>query len=121
MHPGRHPELHTNGNKSAVDLEPSVCRVLVFLTCEWALVADFSYFGNLANHQPKTNYVDQLQKRLLLTRVAYLKLICSRLTGLPYRDPSIQIIPTLGPKVCKYYPHWAIWIPRAILASDTIP
>ena len=33
---------------------------------------------------------------------------------LPYypRDPSIQIIPTLGPKVCKYYLHWAIWIPR---------
>ena len=28
------------------------------------------------------------------------------------RDPSIQIIPTLGPKVCKYYLHWAIWIPR---------
>ena len=31
-----------------------------------------------------------------------------------YRDPSIQIIPTLGPKVCKYYLHWAIWIPREI-------
>ena len=31
----------------------------------------------------------------------------------PYpRDPSIQIIPTLGPKACKYYLHWAIWIPR---------
>ena len=29
-----------------------------------------------------------------------------------YRDPSIQIIPTLGPKVCKYYLHWANWIPR---------
>ena len=29
-----------------------------------------------------------------------------------FRDPSIQIIPTLGPKVCKYYLHWAIWIPR---------
>ena len=28
------------------------------------------------------------------------------------RDPSIQIIPTLGPKVCKYCLHWAIWIPR---------
>ena len=28
------------------------------------------------------------------------------------RDPSIQIIPTLGPKVCKYYLHWAIRIPR---------
>ena len=24
----------------------------------------------------------------------------------------MQIIPTLGPKVCKYYLHWAIWIPR---------
>ena len=30
------------------------------------------------------------------------------------RDPSIQIIPTLGPKVCKYYLHWAVWIPRGI-------
>ena len=29
-----------------------------------------------------------------------------------HRDPSIQIIPALGPKVCKYYRHWAIWIPR---------
>ena len=28
------------------------------------------------------------------------------------RDPSTQIIPTLGPKVFKYYLHWAIWIPR---------
>ena len=28
------------------------------------------------------------------------------------RDPSLQIIPTLGPKVCKCYLHWAIWIPR---------
>ena len=22
-------------------------------------------------------------------------------------------LPTLGPEVCKYYLHWAIWIPRA--------
>ena len=29
-----------------------------------------------------------------------------------YRDPSIQIIPRLGPKVCKHPLHWAIWIPR---------
>ena len=28
------------------------------------------------------------------------------------RDPSIQIIPTLGPKVCIFYLRWAIWIPR---------
>ena len=28
------------------------------------------------------------------------------------RDPSMQIIPTLGPNVCKYYLHAAIWIPR---------
>ena len=28
------------------------------------------------------------------------------------RDQSIQILPTLGPKDCKYYLHWAIWIPR---------
>ena len=27
------------------------------------------------------------------------------------RDPGTQIIPTLGPKVCKYYLHWAIWVP----------
>ena len=30
------------------------------------------------------------------------------------RDPSIQIMPTLGLRVCKYYLHWAIWIPRAV-------
>ena len=28
------------------------------------------------------------------------------------RDPCIQITPTLAPKVCKYYLHWAIWILR---------
>ena len=27
-----------------------------------------------------------------------------------YKDPSIQTIPTLAPKVCKYYLHWAVWI-----------
>ena len=32
-----------------------------------------------------------------------------------YRDPSIQIIPILGPKVCRSYLHWAIWIPRETL------
>ena len=25
---------------------------------------------------------------------------------------SIQVTPTLGPKVCNYYLHWAIGIPR---------
>ena len=28
-------------------------------------------------------------------------------------DPCIQIISTLGPKVCRYYLHWALWILRA--------
>ena len=28
------------------------------------------------------------------------------------RDPSIQIIPTLGATVRECYLHWAIWIPR---------
>ena len=23
-----------------------------------------------------------------------------------------KIVPTLGAKVCKYYLHWAIWIPE---------
>ena len=27
-------------------------------------------------------------------------------------DPSMQIIPTLDPKVCKCYLHWVIWILR---------
>ena len=36
-----------------------------------------------------------------------------------YRDRSIQIIPTLGPKVCKYDLHWAIWIPREMDRSHT--
>ena len=26
------------------------------------------------------------------------------------RDPSIQRLPRLGPKVYVYYLHWAIWI-----------
>ena len=33
------------------------------------------------------------------------------LKGFP-SDPSMQIMPTVGPEVCKYYLHWAIWIPR---------
>ena len=36
------------------------------------------------------------------------------------RDPSIQIIPTLVPKVCKYYLHWAFWIPRLCLFRRVI-
>ena len=28
-----------------------------------------------------------------------------------YWDPSMQLIPMLGIKVCKYNPHWAIWVP----------
>ena len=28
------------------------------------------------------------------------------------RDPSTQIIFTLGPIVCRIYLHWAIWIPK---------
>ena len=30
------------------------------------------------------------------------------------RDPSTQIIPTLGLKVCRHCLHWAIWIPRVL-------
>ena len=33
-----------------------------------------------------------------------------------YWDPSIPIIPTLGPKICKYYLHWAIWTPRECIS-----
>ena len=33
--------------------------------------------------------------------------------NLPW-DPSTQILPTLGPKVCNHYLHWAIWSLRAI-------
>ena len=29
-----------------------------------------------------------------------------------YKNLGIQIIPTLDPKVYRYYLHWAIWIPR---------
>ena len=32
------------------------------------------------------------------------------------RDPCIQIIPTFGPKVCRYYLHWAIWILRVLVS-----
>ena len=34
-----------------------------------------------------------------------------------YKDPSIQIIPTLGPKGCDYYLHWATWIPLALVRN----
>ena len=27
------------------------------------------------------------------------------------RDPSLQILPTSGPEVCEYHPHWAMWTP----------
>ena len=38
----------------------------------------------------------------------------------PYpRDPSIHIVSTLGPEVYKYYPYWAIWIPR--VRADAAP
>ena len=37
-----------------------------------------------------------------------------------YRDPSIEIIPTLGPKVCKYYLHWAVWSLRATLPQTSM-
>ena len=30
------------------------------------------------------------------------------------RDPSMQIIPTLGPEVYEYYLLWAIRIPRLV-------
>ena len=30
----------------------------------------------------------------------------------------MQIIPTLGPNVCKYYLLWAIWIPRVIISKN---
>ena len=35
--------------------------------------------------------------------------------GVRYRVQHTQIVPTLGPTVCKYYLHWAIWIPRVII------
>ena len=35
------------------------------------------------------------------------------------RDPCTQILPTLGPNVCKYYLHWAIWILRAKASTST--
>ena len=38
----------------------------------------------------------------------------------PYRDPSTQIIPTLGRKVCKYYLHWATSIPRECVWALTL-
>ena len=37
------------------------------------------------------------------------------------RDPCTQILPTLGPKVCKNYLHWVIWILRVSLPTDPCP
>ena len=34
------------------------------------------------------------------------------------KHPSIQIISTLGLKVCGYYPHWAIWMFRIGLVGN---
>ena len=42
-----------------------------------------------------------------------LPLLCLAVMNLQSaRDPSVQEIPTLRPKVCKYHLLWAIWIPR---------
>ena len=35
-----------------------------------------------------------------------------------YRDASVQRIATLGPKVCKYYLHWDIWIFWSVSCSE---
>ena len=51
------------------------------------------------------------QRTCTLAREKYI--FCSPFS----RDPSIHIIPTLGPKVCKYYLHRAIWIPAVCLES----
>ena len=34
------------------------------------------------------------------------------------RDPSIQKIPSLGPKASRYSLHWATWIPRDCVAKS---
>ena len=53
-----------------------------------------------------------------MKRQSYLCQLMQQLLGGPGgRDPSIQILPTLCPKVCKYYLHWAIWIPRVTVLS----
>ena len=54
--------------------------------------------GLKIRHTPKKDYTKELK--------------VSNYHHMPYRGPSIQIMFTLGPKVCKYYLHWAIWIPR---------
>ena len=33
------------------------------------------------------------------------------------RDPSIEIIPTLGPKDCEFCLHWAIWILKGVFRA----
>ena len=35
-----------------------------------------------------------------------------------YRDPCTHIIPTVGPKVCKYYLHWASGISMESLSNS---
>ena len=37
-----------------------------------------------------------------------------------YKDPGIQMIPTLGPTVSKCHRHWAIWIPRERMSPDAV-
>ena len=38
-----------------------------------------------------------------------------------FRDPSIQIISMLGPKVFKCCLHWVIWIPRRRGSESRLP
>ena len=50
------------------------------------------------------------------------KLAKRELCDLHLRDapaPNAQIIPALGPKVCRYYLHWAMWIPREFRLPKT--
>ena len=53
-------------------------------------------------------------KRHILSDVRGLR-CCFKMLNVP-RDPCTQILPALGPKVCKYYLHWAIWIPRVLFS-----
>ena len=54
------------------------------------------------------------RKKLVLT-CSFLKVTLTTIqAGCIPRDPSITSMPTLGPKVCKHYLLWAIWVPGVV-------
>ena len=71
--------------------------------------------GFLVPQLPVLSYLDfqgHILPQITSTKVSNDAAFVYWIFGAVSRDPCEQIIPTLGPEVCKYYLHWVIWIPR---------